>query len=154
MATEYAKALGERLRAVRRQRGLSLEAVHKRSGGRWKAVVVGSYERGDRSVTAQRLAELAKFYGVSVASLLPDLGSVSPRRDDPGLVLDGAALAALADPIADPLRRYVSTLLDRRGTPGDGSIALRARDVSALAAVYGVPPGQLTALLHRWLVTG
>src|ERR671937_1319276 len=69
---EYAKALGARLRAIRAQQHLSLHGVERKSGGRWKAVVVGSYERGDRAVSVQRLAELAEFYGVPVAELLPD----------------------------------------------------------------------------------
>jgi len=71
MSTEYAKALGSRLRAIRTQQGLSLHGVEQKSQGRWKAVVVGSYERGDRAVTVQRLAELAHFYGVPVHELLP-----------------------------------------------------------------------------------
>ena len=49
--TPYAKALGQRLRAIRMQQGLSLHGVEDKSEGRWKAVVVGSYERGDRAVT-------------------------------------------------------------------------------------------------------
>jgi len=54
-----------------------LQRVEQRSGGRWKAVVVGSYERGDRAVTVQKLAELARFYGVPMSELVPpeDLGS-------------------------------------------------------------------------------
>jgi len=69
--TDYAKALGSRLRAIRTQQGLSLHGVEEKSRGRWKAVVVGSYERGDRAVTVQRLAELAEFYGVPIHELLP-----------------------------------------------------------------------------------
>ena len=71
MPSEYAKTLGARLRAIRTQQGLSLHGVEEKSRGRWKAVVVGSYERGDRSVTVQKLAELAEFYGVPVSELLP-----------------------------------------------------------------------------------
>jgi len=63
MASDYARALGARLRAIRTQQGLSLHGVEEKSEGRWKAVVVGSYERGDRAVTVQRLSELAVFYG-------------------------------------------------------------------------------------------
>ena len=66
MTSDYARALGARLRAIRTQQGLSLHGVEKKSKGRWKAVVVGSYERGDRAVTVQKLAELADFYGVPV----------------------------------------------------------------------------------------
>jgi transcriptional regulator with XRE-family HTH domain len=72
MPSEYAKALGARLRAIRTQQGLSLHGVEEKSRGRWKAVVVGSYERGDRAVTVQKLAELADFYGVPVGELLPE----------------------------------------------------------------------------------
>ena len=71
MATEYARALGAKLRSIRQQQGMSLHGVEEKSEGKWKAVVVGSYERGDRAVTVQKLAELAEFYGVPVAELLP-----------------------------------------------------------------------------------
>src|SRR3954449_11939071 len=73
---KYAKALGARLRPIRTQQGLSLHGVEEKSRGRWKAVVVGSYERGDRAVTVQRLAELAEFYGVPIQELLPE--GISP----------------------------------------------------------------------------
>ena len=69
--SEYTKALGARLRSIRSQQGLSLHGVEEKSRGRWKAVVVGSYERGDRNVTVERLAELAEFYGVPASELLP-----------------------------------------------------------------------------------
>lgn len=68
---EYAKAVGLRLRAIRQQLGLSLKGVEQRSRGRWKAVVVSSYERGDRAVTVQRLYELSEFYAVPIEELLP-----------------------------------------------------------------------------------
>ncbi|WP_271636820.1 helix-turn-helix domain-containing protein [Solicola gregarius] len=72
---DYAKAVGQRLRAIRQRHGLSLKGVEQRSRGRWKAVVVSSYERGDRSVSVQRLYELAEFYAVPITDLLPhDLG--------------------------------------------------------------------------------
>ena len=72
MPSNYAKSLGSRLRSIRQQQGLSLQGVEEKSNGRWKAVVVGSYERGDRAVTVSRLAELADFYRVPVAELLPE----------------------------------------------------------------------------------
>ena len=40
MASDYAKTLGARLRAIRTQQGLSLHGVEEKSRGRWKAVVV------------------------------------------------------------------------------------------------------------------
>jgi transcriptional regulator with XRE-family HTH domain len=75
----YAFALGGKLREVRRGAGLSLEGVEVKSGGRWKAVVVGSYERGDRALSVPRLAELADFYQVPAAELLPDAAGSVPQ---------------------------------------------------------------------------
>jgi transcriptional regulator with XRE-family HTH domain len=67
----YARAVGRRLRAARKSQGLSLHGVENASGGRLGAAVVGTYERGSRNVTVQKLAELAEFYGVPVPELLP-----------------------------------------------------------------------------------
>src|SRR3712207_8899001 len=38
MSTDYSRALGARLRAIRNQQGLSLQGVEDKSHGRWKAV--------------------------------------------------------------------------------------------------------------------
>src|SRR6202011_5211798 len=87
MPSEYAKTLGARLRAIRTQQGLSLHGVEEKSRGRWKAVVVGSYERGDRAVTVQKLAELADFYGVPVSELLPGGAAATPIASAPKLII-------------------------------------------------------------------
>src|SRR3954468_1747101 len=83
MSSEYAKQLGAKLRAIRTQQGLSLHGVEEKSQGRWKAVVVGSYERGDRAVTVQRLAELADFYGVPISDLPPDAPAAAAATELP-----------------------------------------------------------------------
>src|SRR5438046_10083508 len=93
MPSEYAKSLGARLRSIRQQQGLSLQGVEEKSAGRWKAVVVGSYERGDRAVTVSRLAELADFYRVPVAELLHAGSGSGPGRAGQ-MVLGVAALSA------------------------------------------------------------
>lgn len=69
-ATLYLRTLGTRLRAVRNQLNLSLMEVEQKSLGRWKASVIGSYERGDRGIPVERLIELAAFYGVPAGVLL------------------------------------------------------------------------------------
>ena len=82
MPSEYAKTLGARLRAIRTQQGLSLHGVEEKSRGRWKAVVVGSYERGDRSVTVQKLAEgqeTGRRLGAGRASEAAQKESMAPR---------------------------------------------------------------------------
>lgn len=63
--------IGDKLRAARVAAHLTLQGVARESGGRYKASVIGMYERGKRSVSAARLAGLARFYKVDVATLLP-----------------------------------------------------------------------------------
>jgi transcriptional regulator with XRE-family HTH domain len=63
-------SVARNLRAVRKQRGWTLQEVELRSRGRWKAVVVGSYERTDRALSIEKAIELANFYNVPFADLL------------------------------------------------------------------------------------
>jgi len=71
VASGYAQKVGERLRAVRKQKRLSLQAVEAESGFEFKASVLGAYERGERTISVPRLQRLARFYNVPVDQLLP-----------------------------------------------------------------------------------
>src|SRR6266545_3563281 len=93
----YAEQVGERLRNIRLQKGLSLHDVEERSGKEFKASVLGAYERGERSISVPRLQRLAIFYGVPVDHLLPRLGA--EPTDGAGEADGGAA------PARDELRR-------------------------------------------------
>ena len=46
MASTYAQRVGDRLRAIRLQKGLSLHDVEEASQNEFKASVLGAYERG------------------------------------------------------------------------------------------------------------
>ena len=67
----YARAVGARLRAMRKQMRLSLQAVEAMSDQEFKASVLGAYERGERAISVPRLQRLAKLYDVPVDQLLP-----------------------------------------------------------------------------------
>ena len=54
------------LRQLRRKKGLTLRECEITSEGRFKAVVMGSYERGTRAISLSRLQELADFYRVPI----------------------------------------------------------------------------------------
>lgn len=150
MPSEYAKALGARLRAIRTQQGLSLHGVEEKSRGRWKAVVVGSYERGDRAVTVQKLAELAEFYGVPVGELLPGEISPSPLGPTPRLVINLERLQDIPRDQAGPLQRYVATIQSQRGDYNGRVLSIRQEDLRSLSAVYDKSPGVLTEELIGW----
>ncbi|MGH3341303.1 MAG: transcriptional regulator BldD [Carbonactinosporaceae bacterium] len=150
MSTEYAKALGSRLRAIRTQQGLSLHGVEQKSEGRWKAVVVGSYERGDRAVTVQRLAELADFYGVPVAELLPGETPGGAAEPPPRLVIDLEQLQHVPQDNAGPLLRYTATIQSQRGDYNGKVLSIRQDDLRTLAVIYDQSPSVLTEQLINW----
>ena len=128
----YSNEVGERLRRVRAEQGLSLQDVERRSQGRWKAAVVGSYERGDRNISATRLLELAEFYGVPAVEVLP--GESALPRSTGGLVLDLARVAELGDAWAG-LRRYCDTIQQQRGDYNRQVLSVRGEDLRALAVI-------------------
>ena len=72
--------VGERLRAIRKQKGLSLQEVEAASDQEFKASVLGAYERGERAISVPRLQRLARFYNVPVDQLLPRDDRHRPRH--------------------------------------------------------------------------
>ncbi|MGI8433360.1 MAG: transcriptional regulator BldD [Nocardioidaceae bacterium] len=151
MAHSYAKALGARLRGIRQQQGLSLQGVEEKSQGRWKAVVVGSYERGDRAVTVQRLSELAEFYSVPISELLPGGNQYGAAREaPPKLVLDLERLQRSETPETAPLSRFISTIQAQRGDYNGRVLSIRQEDLLSLAVIYDEAPSKLAERLVRW----
>jgi transcriptional regulator with XRE-family HTH domain len=148
--SEYQRRLGGRLRAIRQQQGLTLQQVEERSGGRWKAVVVGSYERGDRAVSVTKLAELSEFYNVPVSELLPkeDLPAVSggvPAK----VMLDLRRLSQSdLDPELRPVSRFAHTIQLQRGDFNGNVLTIRGEDLRALSVIYGTDPEDLIIRLE------
>jgi transcriptional regulator with XRE-family HTH domain len=142
MPSEFAKQLGARLRAIRQQQGLSLQGVEEKSNGRWKAVVVGSYERGDRAVTVNRLAEIADFYRVPVSELLPE-GTPIQFEFAGKIVLDLEKLYDYEKDEFANVAKYARAIQHQRGDYNGRVLSIRASDLQSLAIVYDEAPADL-----------
>ena len=140
----YAALLGERLRRVRQQQGLSLHEVEGRSEGALKASVVGAYERGERAVSISRLQRLATFYRVPVSELLPPEAGTGSVLTDPGpeLVIDLTALERETE-LEPAVRRYAAAIQARRGDYNGRVLTVRGGDLELLAAVLDATPDEL-----------
>ena len=132
----HAVRLGARLRSIRRQQGLSLADVEQASGGQWKAVVVGAYERADRAASVERLAGLADFYGVPLADLLPEPVQ-RPTRDDPDRVTLDLTRMGHDDPALAPVARFAEHVQQRRGDHNGRLLTLRGSDLDTIALTAG-----------------
>jgi transcriptional regulator with XRE-family HTH domain len=148
MMSAPSNEIGTRLRRVRNQQGMSLADVEKLSGGAWKAVVVGAYERGDRAVSISRLASLAEFYGVPLSELLP--GATVEEHDGVGrgIVLDLTSLTPRAPEPVAAVARFADQVRRTRGDHNGRVLSLRASDVYALAMAAGVSSEALMAALR------
>ncbi len=169
----YARAVGSRLRAMRKQMRLSLQAVEAMSDQEFKASVLGAYERGERAISVPRLQRLAKLYDVPVDQLLPPDGggsgrwggaaggagqevvAISARRSPQAVTvpdkvaIDLTKLHTVSGPERDLLRRFLSMIQVHRQDFNGRMITIRAEDVRAIACLFGITPDSMGSRLDE-----
>ncbi|MEY2419210.1 MAG: hypothetical protein QOG90_1890 [Actinomycetota bacterium] len=161
----YSSQVGNRLRAVRKQRNLSLHAVESRSEGEFRASVLGAYERGERAISVARLQRLAALYEVSVDYLLPghhepttlDLRESSAAgapptwpvaaEDGPPVIIDLDGLERLPADERELIGRYVGMIQVKRQDFTSRRLKIRRDDLHALAFLFETTP----AIMRRRL---
>jgi len=141
LSAEYNVRVGERLRAIRRQKKLSLQEVESISHEEFKASVLGAYERGERSISLPRLRRLADFYDVPIEQLLPKEVQLADGRSastSSKLAIDLVKLATIDGPGFATLSRYLSMIQVQRGDFNGKVLTVRADDVRAIAVMLDV----------------
>jgi transcriptional regulator with XRE-family HTH domain len=142
----YAELVGDKLRKLRQERGLSLQEVCDRSGGSFVVSTLSAYERGKRSLSLERLLELSDIYGISPPVLLDvegngdmqgSLGRSAPLR------VNLENLSKLSSGERRPLENYIQFLKNLRNDPAREILTMRKDDLDYLATLYGVRPQML-----------
>lgn len=144
--TGYGRRVGERLRAIRRQKRLSLQDVEASSGQEFKASVLGAYERGERAISVPRLQRLARFYAVPVEQLLPrenadgrvpvlDLTDGASGQTMASVTIDLERLRGLDEPGAAMLVRYLQMIQVQRQDFNGRMLTVRRDDLRAIACI-------------------
>lgn len=138
----YARAVGDRLRSLRRQRGLSLLAVEEASQREFKASVLGAYERGERVISVLRLQRLAEFYRVPVDQVLPRPGQAGTGVEENGarsrfvpqrpVTIDLVKLNSTESIEGQVIRRYINALQNQRSGFHGTVMAIRAEDLRVI----------------------
>lgn len=140
-----AQRVGDRLRSIRRQKGLSLHEVEAMSGEEFKASVLGAYERGERVISVPRLIRLAGLYGVPPEQLLPrdvqvDLTERAPVDLKDGLTVDLVGLPGHEEPEAVALAGFVNMVQSERQDFNGRVLTIRGDDVRTIAYSLRVSP--------------
>ena len=148
----YSVQVGERLRAIRKQKRLSLHDVEAQSEQEFKASVLGAYERGERALSLPRLDRLAQFYRVPVDQLLPrgdtptgDEDGTAPR---PKLAIDILKLSQLSGAPFEMLTRFMRMIQVQRQDFNGRVLTIRADDKRAIAAMLDIPVDQVALRLE------
>ncbi len=145
--SEYGRRVGERLRAIRRQKRLSLQEVEAASDQEFKASVLGAYERGERAISVPRLERLASFYNVPIDQLLPrtttvgvtpGLVDLTERTGRAGVMLDLTALDSVPGAEGEMLGRYLGMIQVQRQDFNGRVLTVRQDDLRAIACILGV----------------
>jgi transcriptional regulator with XRE-family HTH domain len=162
----YAVKVGARLRAIRKQKRLSLQDVEAGSEQEFKASVLGAYERGERAISVPRLQRLARFYNVPVDQLLPrddddavgpesvidlDEGTVTsarPQGDEP-VTLDLHRLQSMESTEATLLTRYLGMIQVQRGDFNGRMLTVRRDDLRAIACLLDTSPDSARSRLDE-----
>ena len=141
LSAEYNVRVGERLRAIRRQKKMSLQEVEANSHEEFKASVLGAYERGERSISLPRLRRLADLYDVPIEQLLPkevELADGRSTTESTKLAIDLVKLANIEGSGFATLSRYLSMIQVQRGDFNGKVLTVRADDVRAIAVMLDV----------------
>jgi transcriptional regulator with XRE-family HTH domain len=143
------------LRAIRQSKSLSLSDVETLSEGRIKAVVLGSYERGARSLSVKRALQIAELYQVPISEILghhENLSATSSAR----IILDlrlisqrvqqeGRNEIAKYSVLSRLLQKIVRTRQDWNGEV----ISLRSSDIATLAILFDENEDEVTSWLEQ-----
>ena len=148
--------IANRLRQIRQQQNLTLKQVEIRSRGKWKAVVVGSYERGSRSLSISRAQELCDFYGVPLSQLF-NSGDKTIGSQSLGVWrIDLRKLRSyegLPDLFVKQITAFVSYLTLKRDDWNGEILTIRHADIEILQIMTQKTLTELySALLYRDLI--
>ena len=140
------------MKSVRRGKGMTLRDVETKSGGVWKAVVIGSYERCDRALSVKKAINLANFYQVPLNELLGlSSESKSPSREK--ITLDIRATSSstsnsnVDESEINNLRNFATLICAKRQDWNGEVLSIRTSDLTTIGLLLNLDE----ANTYAWL---
>lgn len=143
--------ISKRLRQIRKQQNLTLKQVEIRSRGKWKAVVIGSYERGTRSLSISKAKSLCEFYGVPLSALFQIEGIQQVPPTEGALRIDLRNLRSKIsqnDPLIGQLHNLLSFIARRRDDWNGEIMTIRLQDNELLGLLVQKEQSELRKALE------
>ena len=134
------------LRRSRREQGLTLRQAGEQSSHRFRPSTLGSYERGERSISVEAFCDLARLYKVPPDQLLARALKEANPSGRGELVVDLNRLALLEERERRLLAEFVHNIRSEREDYLSEMITLRSGDVETMALDLGM---KSSALLER-----
>ena len=127
------------MKSVRRGKGMTLLDVETKSGGIWKAVVIGSYERCDRALSIKKAINLANFYQVPLNELL-GLGSQSkiPSREKITLDIRATSNSDSQENDVKSLRNFATLICAKRQDWNGEVLSIRTSDLTTIGLLLNM----------------
>lgn len=144
-----------RLRAIRISRSLSLSDVEALSKGGLKAVVLGSYERGARTLSVKRAITIAALYDVPLSQLFTEelpVEVISAERT----VIDLRAVNKRAHDATHPsyenyllLARLAQRVVRSRQDWNGEVLSIRQSDMETISVLFDQPISHVLQWMER-----
>jgi transcriptional regulator with XRE-family HTH domain len=127
---------------------MTLRDVMVRSSGRFKASVLGGYERGERAISVKRFVALAQFYGIPADRLLAEALTLINPAGREEVVIDLSALRLVGGEEGRVVAEFVHRIRSERRDYLGEVVTLRAGDLEVLSLASGRSPEDLRRRLE------
>ena len=141
------ETLHTRMRLIRESRHLTLNQAAKLSKGKISAIALGSYERGDRSVSAHKLIMITNLYEVPISELFEAQRGFLP---DERISIDLRKILLTTNPAAQKLTQVLRNIARMRGDWNGQIISLRAQDVNSFQVFTGLTAEEITTVIAEY----
>ena len=147
--TQLEQRCSQLLRDIRRKKGVTLQDVQRLSNGQIKAVVLGSYERGTRSISLARISQLAQFYEVPVDYFFGAI-PIAVNEHTERLIFDARKMKNLdiSDGIFEQVRSFLDRIAQLRRDWNGEVLSIRKSDSETMALMTSLTEGDLRSYLH------
>lgn len=141
------ETLSTRMRLIRESRHLTLVQAARLSKGQISAIALGSYERGDRAVSARKLITIANLYQVPISELFEAPRNFMPEEQ---VSIDVRKILTTSNPVAQKITEVLRNIARMRGDWNGEVISLRGQDINNFQVFTGLTPEQIKQVIAEY----